>query len=310
MDLPGDGRVVKRLRVAVEGQTVDGRNLSADEIKQMALVYDPELYAARINCEHIAGFSPEAPFNAYGDVVAVDAAEENGKWVLYNTISALPNLQAMNQAGQKIYPSIEFYRDFRGSGIAYQVGLALTDTPASTGTQPLKLSRAPGLLNTQPAFFLELSMSQAQQTQASPERSLLEKFAAFVGGAPITPPAAPAVQLTAPAAPATANPAPAVDPAQQLAQLEDRIVDKLVQRLSQHLPVAPDTTPAVQTAQATAPAAAPAAQPAALSADQMMMSMLTLLTQQNQTLVAALSNQPGAQAAPTITGSSGGLTDC
>lgn len=305
MELPGEGRVVKRLRVAVEGQTVDGRNLSADEIKQMAMTYNPELYAARINCEHIAGFSPEAPFNAYGDVVAVDAAEENGKWVLYNTISALPNLQAMNQAGQKIYPSIEFYRDFRDSGIAYQVGLALTDTPASTGTQPLKLSRAPGLLNTQPAFFLELSMSQAQQTQ-SPERSLLEKFAAFMGGAPITQPAAPAVQLTAPAAPATANPAPAADPAQHLAQLEDRIVDKIMQRLSQQMSQVPATAPAVQPAQT----AAPAAQPAALSTDQMMMSMLTLLSQQNQTLVAALSQQPGAQAAPTITGSSGGLTDC
>lgn len=306
MDLPGDGRVVKRLRVAVEGQTVDGRNLSADEIKQMALVYDPELYAARINCEHIAGFSPEAPFNAYGDVVAVDAAEENGKWVLYNTISALPNLQAMNQAGQKIYPSIEFYRDFRGSGIAYQVGLALTDTPASTGTQPLKLSRAPGLLNTQPAFFLELSMSQAQQTQASPERSLLEKFAAFMGGAPITQPAAPAVQMNTATPPAPVATAPAVDPAQHLAQLEDRIVDKIMQRLSQQMSQAPATAPAVQPAQAETPAA----QPAALSTDQMMMSMLTLLSQQNQTLVAALSHQPGAQAAPTITGSSGGLTDC
>ena len=46
----------------------------------------------------------------------------------------------MNKKGQKIYPSIEFYRNFAGTGIAYQVGLGLTDTPASLGTEPIKFS--------------------------------------------------------------------------------------------------------------------------------------------------------------------------
>lgn len=150
-ELAGAGRVLKRFRVAREGQTVDGRALTRQEIKEMAETYDPvAIYGARVNVEHISGYSPEPPFNAYGDIMLVDAVEEGGKLCLYNTISALPNLQSLNKAGQKIYPSIEFYRDFAGSGKAYQVGLGLTDKPASLGTEAIKFSSNPHSLRTQP----------------------------------------------------------------------------------------------------------------------------------------------------------------
>lgn len=150
MTLAGKGRVEKRLKVAQSGQTVDGRQLSAQEIQDMANTYNPALYAGRINIEHILGFSPNPPFNAYGDILAVEAVQENGVWCLYNTISALPNLVEMNKDGQKLYPSIEFYRDFAGTGKAYQVGLAFTDTPASLGTEPLKFSTQRNTVFTQP----------------------------------------------------------------------------------------------------------------------------------------------------------------
>lgn len=151
MNLAGNQRVTKRLKVAQEGQTVDGRHLSADEILQMAGAYNPTVYAGRINIEHILGYSPNPPFNAYGDILSVDAVQEDGKWCLYNTISALPNLVELNQSGQKLYPSIEFYRNFSDTGKAYQVGLAFTDTPASLGTEPLKFSHQhPNSLFTQP----------------------------------------------------------------------------------------------------------------------------------------------------------------
>lgn len=150
MNLAGKGRVEKRLKVAQAGQTVDGRQLSPQEIQDMANTYNPALYAGRINIEHILGFSPSPPFNAYGDILAVEAVQENGVWCLYNTISALPNLVEMNKDGQKLYPSIEFYRDFAGTGKAYQVGLAFTDTPASLGTEPLKFSTQRNTVFTQP----------------------------------------------------------------------------------------------------------------------------------------------------------------
>lgn len=163
MNLAGKGRVEKRLKVAQAGQTVDGRQLSAQEIIDMANTYNPNLYAGRINIEHILGFSPNAPFNAYGDILAIEAVQENGVWCLYNTISALPNLIEMNNNGQKLYPSIEFYRDFAGTGKAYQVGLAFTDTPASLGTEPLKFSSKQGnTLFTQP--IQEIFMGAEKQT--------------------------------------------------------------------------------------------------------------------------------------------------
>lgn len=163
MNLAGKGRVEKRLKVAQAGQTVDGRQLSPQEIIDMANTYNPALYAGRINIEHILGFSPNPPFNAYGDILAVEAVQENGVWCLYNTISALPNLVEMNKDGQKLYPSIEFYRDFLGTGKAYQVGLAFTDTPASLGTEPLKFSSKQGnTLFTQP--IQEIFMGAEKQT--------------------------------------------------------------------------------------------------------------------------------------------------
>ena len=166
MGLAGEGRVEKRFRVAREGQTVDGRELTGQEIQQMGASYSLEKYGARINLEHYSGWSPEPPFNAYGDVIKVEAVQEDGKWVLYNTLSALPNFVAMNKKGQKIYPSIEFYRNFAGTGIAYQVGLGLTDTPASLGTEPIKFSSNQFALCTQPnaEIFMSLTAPTDQDT--------------------------------------------------------------------------------------------------------------------------------------------------
>ena len=159
MGLAGEGRVEKRFRVAREGQTVDGRELTGQEIQQMGASYSLEKYGARINLEHYSGWSPEPPFNAYGDIIKVEAVQEDGKWVLYNTLSALPNFVAMNKKGQKIYPSIEFYRNFAGTGIAYQVGLGLTDTPASLGTEPIKFSSNQFALRTQPNAEIFMSLT-------------------------------------------------------------------------------------------------------------------------------------------------------
>lgn len=172
-ELPGEGRVIKRFRVAREGQTVDGRELTRQEIQEMAATYNTEHYAGRINIEHWSGFSPEPPFNAYGDILKVEAVEENGLMCLYNTLSALPNFVAMNKQGQKIYPSIEFYRNFAGTGKAYQVGLGMTDTPNSLGTQAIKFSVTPHLLSTQPNSEIYVTMSEQNPNEG---KSLLEQL--------------------------------------------------------------------------------------------------------------------------------------
>ncbi len=129
-------------RVALEGGATDGRTISRDWIQQMADTFNPVKYGARIWLEHIRGLYPDGPFQAYGDVTAVEAREEDdGKLGLYAQLDPTPELIALNKKRQKIYTSIEIDHDFAGSGQAYLVGLAVTDSPASLGTEILEFSQ-------------------------------------------------------------------------------------------------------------------------------------------------------------------------
>ena len=58
-------------RVAVAGDTTDGREIQSDWIIQMADSYDPNTYGARINIEHLRSVYPGSAFGAYGDVLAL-----------------------------------------------------------------------------------------------------------------------------------------------------------------------------------------------------------------------------------------------
>lgn len=135
----------KRFRIAVEGTTTDGRVISRDWIAQMAASYNPNVYGARINMEHIKGYSPDTPFRRYGDVTALTAEEITegalkGKLALYGDIDPTPELVELTKTRQKIYTSIEVNPEFADTGKAYLVGLAVTDDPASLGTEYLSFS--------------------------------------------------------------------------------------------------------------------------------------------------------------------------
>ncbi len=136
---------MKRFRVATEGATTDGRTISRTCLEQIAKNYDPTRYGARIWLEHYRGVYPDGPFKAYGDVTAVSVEENaDGKLELYAELDPTPDLIALTKARQKIYTSIEVDPDFAGTGEAYLVGLAVTDSPASLGTEMLKFSAAQG----------------------------------------------------------------------------------------------------------------------------------------------------------------------
>jgi hypothetical protein len=131
----------KLFRVATEGATTDGRTISRAWIEQMARNFDPKKYGARVWIEHMRGLLPDSSFAAQGDVLSVQAKQEaDGKLALYAQIQPLDSLIAINQKGQKLYTSIEVDPDFAGSGEAYMVGLAVTDTPASLGTEMLQFA--------------------------------------------------------------------------------------------------------------------------------------------------------------------------
>jgi hypothetical protein len=130
----------KKFRVAREGATTDGRKISRDWINQMAANYDPKTFGARVNLEHLKGVLPDGPFRAYGDVLSLSTEEEDGKLFLIAEISPTDDLVAMNKKRQKVYTSIEVNPSFADTGEAYLVGLAVTDDPASLGTEMLEFS--------------------------------------------------------------------------------------------------------------------------------------------------------------------------
>lgn len=206
----------KFFRVAVEGATTDGRTIDRQSLIEMAASYNPATYQARVNMEHIRGFSAEPPFNAYGDVLALKTdtiqldigGKTEDRLALFAEIEALDPLVQMNKKGQKLFTSIEINPNFAGTGKAYLMGLAVTDSPASLGTEMLKFCATQGpnsplaarKQGAQNEFSeaLETSLQLVDDAAAEDPQGFAAQFKAFLSS------------LTgAPAAPATVTPAPA-----------------------------------------------------------------------------------------------------
>lgn len=130
----------KWFAIMTEGATIDGRTIERAWLEQMAANYDPSKYGARINLEHFKGIDPKGMFKAYGDVLALKTEEVDGKLKLFAQISPTADLIALTKDRQKIYTSGEVHPSFADSKQAYLVGLAITDTPASLGTEVLSFS--------------------------------------------------------------------------------------------------------------------------------------------------------------------------
>ena len=139
----------KFTRIAVAGLTAsDGRTIEPQWLRDMAANYNPATYTARVNVEHFRNASAAGPFPALGDVIALrvqeDEIELGGKTekrvALYAQIQGNETLQGYLAADQKKFTSIEVEPNFSGTGNAYLMGLAATDSPASLGTEALQFS--------------------------------------------------------------------------------------------------------------------------------------------------------------------------
>ena len=130
--------------VATEGATTDGRTINRAWIEQMAANYDPKKYGARVNLEHIKWrymWNDDPHSKCYGDVIGLKTEENaEGKLQLLAQIDPTDDLIKLNKDRQKIYTSIECDPNFADTGEAYLVGLAVTDNPASLGTEMLVFS--------------------------------------------------------------------------------------------------------------------------------------------------------------------------
>ncbi|WP_299945943.1 GPO family capsid scaffolding protein [uncultured Microbulbifer sp.] len=124
------------VKVATSGPTVDGREVPARDIVDMAEGYDPQEYTANIWYEHIR------IFGNLGKVVALKAkVDGKGRQCLFARLAPTDELIYLNNHGQKLFTSIEIQPEFAGTGKAYLAGLAVTDSPASLGTTELQFNR-------------------------------------------------------------------------------------------------------------------------------------------------------------------------
>lgn len=134
----------KFFRVAVEGGTTDGRKIERQWLEDAAANYNTNTYSARVWMEHFRSITADGPFRAYGDVVALKTEEVEvagqKRLALFAQIEPTDELIAINKKRQKLFTSIEINPRFSDTGKAYMEGLAVTDSPASLGTEMLTFS--------------------------------------------------------------------------------------------------------------------------------------------------------------------------
>ncbi|WP_417790775.1 GPO family capsid scaffolding protein [Terasakiella pusilla] len=122
-------------KVATAGPTVDGREIKEQWIDEMAETYDTDEYTASIFEDHISWFGN------YGQVTAVKAEKDSkGRLCLFTKVKPNARLLEKNKDGQKLFTSIQVTENFADTDKAYLTHLAITDTPASLGTDRLEFS--------------------------------------------------------------------------------------------------------------------------------------------------------------------------
>ncbi|WP_300674110.1 GPO family capsid scaffolding protein [Desulfoluna sp.] len=124
--------------VATSGPTVDGREIQPQWLTDMAETYNPGTYTAKIWIDHMR-------YTAYGSVRELKAEKGDDAVKLYAKISPSRSLLQMNQVWEEyLHFSIEVTEDFAGTGKTYLSGLAMTDSPASLGTDEMRFSKMKG----------------------------------------------------------------------------------------------------------------------------------------------------------------------
>ncbi|GKW31374.1 hypothetical protein PEC730217_01540 [Pectobacterium carotovorum subsp. carotovorum] len=127
------------LCIATSGQAVDGRIIEAQWLIDAAETYTRKTYTAMIWPHHPQYDIGEREFTCnLGEVDALKVETEGDVTKLYAQLVPNQFLIDANRMGQKLFTSAEFISDFAGSGREYLFGLAVTDIPASLGTEKLK----------------------------------------------------------------------------------------------------------------------------------------------------------------------------
>lgn len=122
------------LCIATSGPTIDGREMKAQWLEEAAESYDTSVYTAVIWPAHYRYYS-------LGTVEDLKVETADNKVKLFARLRPNQYLIQMNKADQSLFSSIEVVENFAGEGHAYMYGLAVTDSPASLGTDRLEFTK-------------------------------------------------------------------------------------------------------------------------------------------------------------------------
>ena len=155
--------------IATAGPTVDGRDIPDEDLEQIAQSYDPEEYTAVI-----WGSDPFGHSRWYGNFGTVKEVklgkDKKGRTTLLGKYSVNKKFIEQHDMGQRLFSSIEYYPNFAGTGKPYLTGVALTDEPASIGTQAMRefSKNKSGLVFSAPADGVDFSLKELiQQSTAA-----------------------------------------------------------------------------------------------------------------------------------------------
>ncbi|EAO8179416.1 capsid scaffolding protein [Salmonella enterica] len=128
------------LCVATEGYAIDGRPITREMIQQSADNYSTSEYTAMIWPNHPAYSLQEREWTPnLGLVSELTTKEEAGRLRLMAKLEPNQSLVNLNERGQKLFTSCEFWENYANTGQTYLYGLAATDSPASLGTQRMEI---------------------------------------------------------------------------------------------------------------------------------------------------------------------------
>ena len=173
-------------KVATAGPTADGREIVEQDLIDIADTYDTEEYTAVI-----WGSDPYGHSQWYGNFGLVHEVklgkDKKDRTCLFAKMAPNTRLMSLHDQGQKLFTSIEVWPNFADSGKAYLTGIAVTDSPASLGTEALrKYCKNTGTMVLQTNEKFTLGNTDDTGTDASgtdAELTLIKKFMAMLKGA-------------------------------------------------------------------------------------------------------------------------------
>ncbi len=141
-------KIDKWFTIATAGDTVDGRVIEEQWLRDMVETYNVDFYTAIIDADHELDW-----YGSFGQVEELQLGEKFGRLSLQAKINANHRLLEMNKNGQRLFFSIWPKENFSDTGKTYLYRLAVTDKPSSIGTDRAQFNSKEKPLLGKPYLF-------------------------------------------------------------------------------------------------------------------------------------------------------------